>query len=193
MKFLLQVLEISLLLGLMAKYSCEDCKLLLYNDGKHILCDIENQGTILTNLVSAKERVQVGHFSFIASFFLIYPYKWYNYKYQDDPMRKITIYPIVITFNKYTRLNNYNYTNNYYIRSIHTFIASVLSRGIMAIAPKFIRSHRIFGSVSSENFWTFAVGKDKGFDFYWKIIEFAPPCFAGATTAQTFMRNIALL
>jgi len=52
------VLEISLLLGLMAKYSCEDCKLLLYNDGKHILCDIENQGTILTNLVSAKERVQ---------------------------------------------------------------------------------------------------------------------------------------
>ena len=67
MKFLLQFLEIGVLLGLMAKYSCEDCKLLLYNEGKHIQLDIENQGTILTNLVSAKERVEVGYFSAISS------------------------------------------------------------------------------------------------------------------------------
>ena len=41
---------------------------------------------------------------------------------------------------------------------------------------QFFRNRWIFGNhnVSSENFRTFAVGKDKGPKFYWKVFEVAP-------------------
>ena len=44
------------------------------------------------------------------------------------------------------------------------------------MAALIFRNHRIFGNfnVSSENFPTFAVGKDKGFEFYRKIFELGP-------------------
>lgn len=39
------------------------------------------------------------------------------------------------------------------------------------------RNRRIFRNVnaSSENFRNFAVGKDKGSEFYWEVIELGPP------------------
>ena len=53
------------------------------------------------------------------------------------------------------------------------------------MVPQFYRNHRIFGNdgFSSENFRTFAVGKEKGLKFYRKIFELAPPPYStGATT-----------
>ena len=46
-----------------------------------------------------------------------------------------------------------------------------------ATPTKFFQNRRIFGNsnASSENFWTFAAGKDKGFEFYRKIFELGPP------------------
>ena len=46
-----------------------------------------------------------------------------------------------------------------------------------AMTPKSLRYRPIFGNfnVLSEDFRTFAVGKDKGFEFYRKIHELAPP------------------
>ena len=50
-------------------------------------------------------------------------------------------------------------------------------------SPSNFRNRRIFGScsVSSENFWTLAVGKDKGFEFYRKIFELARPTLQATT------------
>ena len=44
------------------------------------------------------------------------------------------------------------------------------------MTPKPLRYRPIFGNfnVLSEDFWTFAVGKDKGFEFYRKIHELVP-------------------
>ena len=44
------------------------------------------------------------------------------------------------------------------------------------MAPLFVQNRWIFGNsnVSSENFRTFGVGKDKGFEFYRKIFELGP-------------------
>ena len=64
-----------MLLGLMAKYSCEDCKLLLYFQDKFVLFEIENQGTILTNLVKAMERVKVGNLSYLGVLFFLSSFK----------------------------------------------------------------------------------------------------------------------
>ena len=61
----LQALEISLLLGLMAKYSCENCELMLNYQGKVVRFEIENQATILGNLVTALDRVKVRLITFI--------------------------------------------------------------------------------------------------------------------------------
>ena len=48
--------------------------------------------------------------------------------------------------------------------------------GREAMATEFFRSRRVFGNFngSSENFRTSAVGKDKGFELYRKIVELAP-------------------
>ena len=54
-----QVMEVSLLLGLMAKYSCEECKLLLLHKDRYTLFEMEDQATILANLVQAIETSQV--------------------------------------------------------------------------------------------------------------------------------------
>ena len=42
--------------------------------------------------------------------------------------------------------------------------------------PKFLRNRRIFGNfnVSLETFWSFAVGKDRGFECYRKYLNLAP-------------------
>ena len=43
--------------------------------------------------------------------------------------------------------------------------------------PQVFPNHRIFGNFNAllENFWTFTVGKNKGFSSYQKIIELPPP------------------
>ena len=48
--------------------------------------------------------------------------------------------------------------------------------------PQLLRNRRIFGNfdASSENSRTFAVGKDKGFGCYRKIIKLAPPYYTRA-------------
>ena len=48
--------------------------------------------------------------------------------------------------------------------------------GTGAMVPKFFRHRRIFKkfNASSENFQTFVVSTEKGFEFYRKIIKLAP-------------------
>ena len=52
------------------------------------------------------------------------------------------------------------------------------------ILPIF-RYHQIFGNFNllSETFRNFSLGKDKGFEFYWKIFELGPRYFTGPTTS----------
>ena len=42
-----------------------------------------------------------------------------------------------------------------------------------SMATQFFRNRQMFGNfdASSEDFWTFAVGKNKSFEFYRKVIE----------------------
>ena len=44
-------------------------------------------------------------------------------------------------------------------------------------------------SASSEDFRTFAIGKDKGFEFYWKIIELGPPLYRFHDAPVTNMKE----
>ena len=67
------MLEVGLLLGLIAKYSCEECKLLLFLDGKFVVFEIENHGTILTNLVTALDKVKVSNAMRYLTSHKIYP------------------------------------------------------------------------------------------------------------------------
>eukprot|EP00794_Sanderia_malayensis_P012166 gene12166-13421_t len=53
------IYEIGLLLGLMARYSCEECKVLLMHGENYLLFEIEDQSTILANLIQAKEKAEV--------------------------------------------------------------------------------------------------------------------------------------
>ena len=49
---------------------------------------------------------------------------------------------------------------------------------------QFFRNYQIFGNfnVSLENSWTITVGKDEGFEIYWKIFELGSLYPAGAKT-----------
>ena len=57
--FLFQVKEVGILLGLMCKYSCEDCTMIIYGDqGVHRTVELES-GTILDNMGSVLELARV--------------------------------------------------------------------------------------------------------------------------------------
>ena len=63
--------------------------------------------------------------------------------------------------------------------------------GKEAMASQFVRNRQSFGNfnASSENFRTFVVSEDKGFEFYRKIIERAPPTPQVPTTPLTKKLN----
>ena len=52
-----QMREVSVLLGLMCKYSCEDCNLIIFDQFQERYIDVElDKGTILENMATVLEK-----------------------------------------------------------------------------------------------------------------------------------------
>ena len=54
----LQVLEVGILLGLMCKYSCEECTMMIYGGSQQQTVELE-KGTILDNMASVLKCAEV--------------------------------------------------------------------------------------------------------------------------------------
>ena len=65
--------EVSVLLGLMCKYSCEDCNLIIFDQFQERYIDVElDKGTILENMATVLEK-NIGDVSKLAFVRLVSP------------------------------------------------------------------------------------------------------------------------